>query len=227
MFISTFGRLKQRIIWKWEDETKMASDVDMLPANVKLVPWLPQQDLLGHPKARLFITHGGLFSNQEAVYHGVPLISMPVFADQFINAQKAQDDGYAIHFDWDKVLHENALYDAIQQVLNDPRYGERMRRMSELMRDQKERPLDRAVYWIEYVIRHQGAQHLRSPSRHLDLYQRGLVDIAFIAFAFSLALVYALACLVRSTYKSVRLVDGSKSRSTADKKKINKLIKSD
>ena len=118
-FISTFGRLKQRIIWKWEDETKMSSDVDILPPNVKLVPWLPQQDLLGHPKARLFITHGGLFSHQEAVYHSVPFIAMPVFADQFVNAKKAHDDGYAIHLDWDKVYQDgDALYDAIQQVLN-------------------------------------------------------------------------------------------------------------
>ena len=125
-FISTFRRLKQRVIWKWEDETKMTSSADgdaadVLPANVKLVPWLPQQDLLGHPKARLFITHGGLFSKQEAVYHGVPLISIPIFADQFINAQKAHDDGYAIHFNWDKLAEEDALYDAIQQVLNNPR----------------------------------------------------------------------------------------------------------
>ena len=119
-FISTFGRLKQRVVWKWEDETKMSQDAEILPANVKLVPWLPQQDLLGHPKARLFVTHGGLFSNQEAVYHGVPLISIPIYSDQFINAQKAQDDGYAIHFDWDQLSEENALYNAIQKVLSDP-----------------------------------------------------------------------------------------------------------
>jgi glucuronosyltransferase len=121
-FISTFSRLKQRVVWKWEDETKMSPDADLLPVNVKLVPWLPQQDLLGHPKARLFINHGGMLSNQEAVYHGVPFVAMPVFGDHFINAQKAQDDGYAINFDWDKVAQEGALYDAIQQVLNDPRY---------------------------------------------------------------------------------------------------------
>ena len=124
-FISTFRRLKQRVVWKWEDDKKMTSSTDgdaadVLPANVKLVPWLPQQDLLGHSKCRLFVTHGGLFSNQEAVYHGVPLISIPIYSDQFINAQKAQDDGYAIHFDWDQVSEENALYNAIQKVLSDP-----------------------------------------------------------------------------------------------------------
>ena len=119
-FITTFSRLKQRVIWKWEDETTFSTDGDILPTNVKLVPWLPQQDLLGHPKCRLFISHGGLFSNQEAVYHQVPLISIPIYSDQFINAQKAQEDGYAIHFDWDLVPVENALYNAIQHVLSNP-----------------------------------------------------------------------------------------------------------
>jgi glucuronosyltransferase len=125
VFMSTFSRLKQRVVWKWEDEMKPSSspdDDDLVPSNVKLVPWLPQQDLLGHPKARLFITHGGLCSNQEAVYHGVPLIAMPVFADQFINAQKAHDDGYAIRFEWDKMAQEGALYEVIQQVLNNSKY---------------------------------------------------------------------------------------------------------
>ena len=68
-----------------------------------------------------------------------------------------------------------------------------MRRVSELMRDQKERPLDRAIYWIEYVIRHQGAPHLRSSSRHLHLYERNLIDISFIiAFAFIIVSFYVI-----------------------------------
>ena len=67
-----------------------------IPPNVKLPPWMPRapQELLGHPKIRLFITHGGLNclnSKQEAVYHDVPFIVMPVFADRPINAQKAHD----------------------------------------------------------------------------------------------------------------------------------------
>ena len=82
---------------------------------------MPQQDLLGHPKIRLFITHGGIFSNQEAVYHGVPLIVLPVYSDQPVNAQKAQDDGYGIRLDWGD-LNEEILLNAIQTILSNSRY---------------------------------------------------------------------------------------------------------
>jgi len=124
IFINTFKRLKQRVIWKWEGNSQhqkrgnISTALSDVPENVLLLPWLPQQDLLGHPKARLFITHGGIFSNQEAVYHGVPLIAIPIFADQPINARKIHDDGYGIHLDWDQ-LTEHSLYEAIQQVLTD------------------------------------------------------------------------------------------------------------
>ena len=119
LFLSTFARLTQRVIFKWEDDSKIKDD-DTISLNVKLMSWMPQQDLLGHPKIRLFITHCGLNSKQEAVYNGVPFIALPVFADQPINAQKAHDDGYAIQLDWDN-LTEEILYDAIQRILFDPR----------------------------------------------------------------------------------------------------------
>ena len=52
-----------------------------------------------------------------------------------------------------------------------------MEKVSDLMRDQMESPLDRAVYWIEYVIRHKGAPHLRTASRKLFFFQRSLFDV--------------------------------------------------
>lgn len=116
IFMSTFARLSQRVLWKWEEKT----DTSILPPNVKLMPWLPQQDLLGHPKVRLFINHGGLCSMQEAIYHGVPIIALPVFGDHPINSQKIQDDGYGIRLDWD-LLTEAILYDSIQTILNNQR----------------------------------------------------------------------------------------------------------
>lgn len=36
-----------------------------------------------------------------------------------------------------------------------------------LLRDQKHTPLETAIYWTEYVIRHRGAYHLQTPGRHM------------------------------------------------------------
>jgi glucuronosyltransferase len=64
-----------------------------------------------------------------------------------------------------------------------------MNQVSELMRDQMESPLERAIYWLEYVIRHRGAPHLRASSRKLSLFQRCLFDVML----FSLSLVFFLS----------------------------------
>jgi glucuronosyltransferase len=70
------------------------------------------------------------------------------------------------------------------------------------MRDQKERPIDRAVYWIEYVIRRKGAPHLRSSSRHLNIFQRNLFDLnLLLTFAFNIVFVYAIVRVIINSRK--------------------------
>ncbi|XP_031561284.1 UDP-glucuronosyltransferase 2B17-like, partial [Actinia tenebrosa] len=73
-----FGRLKQKILWKVKREA-LPSDIS---SNIKAVKWLPQNDVLGHHKARLFISHMGHNGMYEALYHGVPLVACPLFGDQ-------------------------------------------------------------------------------------------------------------------------------------------------
>ncbi|XP_059350962.1 UDP-glycosyltransferase UGT5-like [Daphnia carinata] len=101
IFLSTFARLSQRVIWKWEDKQKLDHQQKPIPSNVKTMPWLPQRELLAHPRVRLIISHAGLLSKQEAIHYDVPAIFMPISSDQPINAQKAEDDGYAIRINWD------------------------------------------------------------------------------------------------------------------------------
>lgn len=44
--------------------------------------------------------------------------------------------------------------------------------------------IDKAVYWVEYVIRHKGAHHLRSAGVDLKWYQYYLLDvIAYLVFS--------------------------------------------
>lgn len=75
--------------------------------------------LVGHRNCKLFITHGGLFSQQEAIHAGVPTIGIPFFADQPYNIQFNEQQGIGVGLDL-KSLSEDNVLSAIQTVLENP-----------------------------------------------------------------------------------------------------------
>ena len=88
--------------------------------NVKLMSWLPQNDILGHPKTRLFICHAGLNGILESTYHGVPMILTPFFGDQFYNANTMKQSGVGEVVNlWSMSSEE--FVSLIRKVLGDPR----------------------------------------------------------------------------------------------------------
>nr|XP_015838844.1 PREDICTED: 2-hydroxyacylsphingosine 1-beta-galactosyltransferase isoform X2 [Tribolium castaneum] len=99
--LQTFAKLKQKILWKWEDE-----DLPGKPPNVKVAKWLPQQDILAHPNVKLFITHGGQSSTTETIYHGVPILGIPIFGDQKINAKSVARDGCGLYVAYSEITEE-------------------------------------------------------------------------------------------------------------------------
>ena len=56
-----------------------------IPDNLKVVNWLPQNDLLGHAKTRAFVSHMGINGATEAAYHGVPLVAACIMSDSYAN----------------------------------------------------------------------------------------------------------------------------------------------
>lgn len=66
---------------------------------------------------KLFISHGGLLSTIEAVYHGVPIIGIPIFGDQQKNIDEAVMKGFAVKVDLSE-LNEQIFSTAIIEILN-------------------------------------------------------------------------------------------------------------
>ena len=56
----------------------------------------------------------------EAVYHGVPMVAVPLFGDQYDNAQRLVSRGMAVKVDI-ATLTSDELANAIRTVANDPR----------------------------------------------------------------------------------------------------------
>lgn len=75
---------------------------------------------------------------------------------------------------------------------------------SEVYKDQPTTPLDRAVYWVEYVIRNGGAGHLKSDSIELNDVQYFLIDVSIAVIV--LTGLFSWLCyfiLVRITHKTL------------------------
>lgn len=68
----------------------------------------------------LFITHGGLLSTTETIHAGVPIIGIPVFADQFVNVKRAVNKGFAKTVTLSYTMADE-LKAAILEVLGDPK----------------------------------------------------------------------------------------------------------
>lgn len=88
--------------------------------NVKVSSWLPQNDILGHPKTRLFIGHAGMNGMLEAGYHGVPMICVPFSGDQVDNSMAAKQIGVA-EILYKESMTKESLVKAINTVLNNQR----------------------------------------------------------------------------------------------------------
>ncbi|XP_036331653.1 UDP-glycosyltransferase UGT5-like [Rhagoletis pomonella] len=177
IFLDVFRQLKQRVLWKFENDS-----IPNLPANVLIKKWLPQNDILAHPNVRVFITHGGLFGTQEAVYHGVPVLGMPFFFDQFVNVMNAEASGRGISLDFHKLTHA-ALKNGLEQLIYNATYRDTAKRLSLIFRDRPMGPRETFLYWIDYVIRHNGARHLRAAGMDLKWYQFYLLDVAALVLA--------------------------------------------
>lgn len=170
--LRVFGRLKQRVLWKWEDDQLPGQ-----PANVMVQSWLPQADILAHPNVKLFITHCGKGSLNEARYHGVPVLGVPVFADQPMNLKDVVAEGWAVPLQYAE-LTEESFERALLEALQNPSYGQVVRKAAALYKDRPQHPLETAIFWVEYVLRHDGAKHLQSQAVHLNWVQYCGLDVA-------------------------------------------------
>lgn len=65
------------------------------------------------------MTHGGANGIYEAIYHGIPMVTFPLFSEQYDNTAYMKAKGAAVRLDW-KTMSSSDLLDAMKTVINDP-----------------------------------------------------------------------------------------------------------
>ncbi|XP_021197638.3 UDP-glucosyltransferase 2 isoform X2 [Helicoverpa armigera] len=186
ILVKVFSQLPYDVLWKW--------DKDELPGrskNIRISKWLPQSDLLRHKKVKLFITQGGLQSTDEAITAGVPLIGVPMLADQWFNVEKYVYLKIGLQLDLE-TLTEEQFRNAIYTIVGDDSYKRNIEKLRSVMEDQPMKPLERAVWWTEHVLRHGGARHLRSPAANMSWAEYLELELVLIVLAGLLTVLTAI-----------------------------------
>ncbi|HEY1445071.1 MAG TPA: nucleotide disphospho-sugar-binding domain-containing protein [Acidimicrobiales bacterium] len=111
-----------------------ASQLDHVPDNVHVEAWVDQADVLG--ETALVLCHGGSGTTFGALAAGVPVVVVPLFADQFTNGTRVRQVGAGLLIDADRDAQGRRrpggddtrhIRDAVEAVLADSSYGESAR----------------------------------------------------------------------------------------------------
>ncbi|RHW41417.1 glycosyl transferase family 1 [Neobacillus notoginsengisoli] len=115
-----FGNSNHTVVMSIGSQTRLV-DLGEIPENFIVKNYVPQLEVLKDSK--LFVTHGGMNSTQEALYSGVPLIIIPQSADQPFIASQVVNIGAGIKLQMQS-LTAKQLYEAAEHVLNNPSFRE-------------------------------------------------------------------------------------------------------
>uniref|UniRef100_UPI0037E71702 UDP-glucuronosyltransferase 1A1-like n=1 Tax=Semicossyphus pulcher TaxID=241346 RepID=UPI0037E71702 len=187
VFLEAFRQIPQKVIWRYDGKIP-----DNVPDNVKMMPWVPQNDLLAQPGVRAFITHGGSHGLFEGLCHAVPMVMVPIGGDQYDNVHRLASKGTGVVLNLYTITTE-VLLQGLNEVINDTRYKENMQRLSALHKDRPMEPIDLSVFWTEFVMRHKGAKHLRAAVHDLHWFQYFCLDV--IAFLATVVLVFVIVTI--------------------------------
>ena len=126
-----------------------------------------------------------------------------VFGDQLINGNEAQRIGFGLHFRFQTVT-EDQLSSAINSILYDPKFVMKAQEQGNAVMDQKEHPLDRAVWWLEHTMRNSKIYQGKNPVHKLNSIQYFQLDvITFLVMIFIfltiilVSVIYILVVLVK------------------------------
>jgi len=114
------------------------------PPNIHVERYIPNSLLLPH--CDLAVMHGGYTSVLSALLEGVPLVLVPLFADQPGNARACARMGVGQVID-PEMLNPDAVRSFVREGLNEPAYGIAARRVQEELC--KRAPIEHAVHRLE------------------------------------------------------------------------------
>ena len=116
------------------------------------------------------------------------------------NIFKSVDKNIALKLLWSD-LTENGLYEAITELLKNPIYKENAVKASVAFRDQKESPLERAIWWIEWALRNPNPKYFNGSGKEMNYLQLQSIDVVSFLIGIILIVLWLVKMVLIKVYK--------------------------
>ena len=187
--LETLAPLKQRLVMRLDSEyAAKIKEISKLPDNVMFVNWLPQNELLAHQNTILFISHCGNFGRSEALFHGVPILAIPIFGDQWGHANQIAERGFGLKVDY--LDFQDKFEEILLHMLQNDSFGKAILKASKIFHSRTP-PSKKAADAIEHVLKF-GSNHLRPHAAYqLNIWQIFMADIFLFLYILLCSVVLA------------------------------------
>ncbi|GMS91955.1 hypothetical protein PENTCL1PPCAC_14130, partial [Pristionchus entomophagus] len=176
-----------------------------IPPNLHIVDWLPQNDLLQSPTVAAFVSHCGMNSFVESSFAGVPLLAIPLFADQVHNAYNAERLGMGVILRKNAITRESMVEKMKEVVLNE-KYLIRAREIASMLSLYPDDPSDVFIETVEFAAKaNRLGEQFRLPGGDLYVWEHLGYDIVILLYTFALFVIYASYKIVRCVLSKVSL----------------------
>jgi len=126
MCITALGDLNFKVVMS----VGKKCDINLLgeiPDNFIVCNFAPQLEILKN-KTSVFISHGGFNSVSEALYYGVPIITIPMVNDQYMVAKRLVNIGAGIALQMNEIS-EFEIKESVLKILSDSKYKDASERI--------------------------------------------------------------------------------------------------
>lgn len=140
------------------------------------------------------------------------ILSLLIFIINWNNLQncdKCVKAGIARRVDLSSIA-DPTFKETLEVMLTDLTYYKTAQRKANLFRDQPEKPINRALWWIEYVLRNPDVSHLKSRKlMDMNFVVKHSIDVILIIGSVVALLLFVvlkvILCLVRSSRSSRKI----------------------
>ncbi|GMS91979.1 hypothetical protein PENTCL1PPCAC_14154, partial [Pristionchus entomophagus] len=188
---------------------------DRLPANAHAAKWLPQTDLLQHPKALGLISHGGYNSVQDVLHAGVPIVATGLFGDQPRNAHLVERLRVGINLR-KAAISKDTVTEAIRRLVQDKSLKANAQRLKSMIATKPVSAETLLVKWTEFLAQHKSLDNLIPYGVSLNLFVYHSLDVIGFLSAIMIALLTLLYIVIRCSLRSCGFC-----KKTVDTKKKN------